>query len=298
MDRSVNSIGRGLGPLQYAAVMIEYSAPDGVRMVAHESGAGAALICLPGGPMQASSVLGDLGGVDVHQRVVRVDLRGTGDSARPDDPLTYRCDRQVDDIEALRCHLALDHVNLLGHSAGGTLAVLYALRYPERVARLVLVAPSPRVVGVEVADADRREVAQQRATEPWYEEAFGAFERIWAGAAGEADWTAITPFTYGRWDEAARHHAAEGDRSRNDEAAAQFYADGAFDTSAVKARLLTFDVPVLLITGAIDVALPPRCATEYAALFANGHLVVQPGAGHSPWLDGPEEFAQAVNSFL
>ncbi|GAA3082136.1 hypothetical protein GCM10020000_80130 [Streptomyces olivoverticillatus] len=42
-----------------------------------------------------------------------LDLRGTGDSGIPGDPATYRCDRQVDDVEALRDHFGWDSVKAL-----------------------------------------------------------------------------------------------------------------------------------------------------------------------------------------
>lgn len=51
------------------------------------------------------------------RQLVLLDLRGTGDSAVPDDPATYRCDRQAADVEALRAHLGLERVDLLAHSA-------------------------------------------------------------------------------------------------------------------------------------------------------------------------------------
>jgi hypothetical protein len=50
--------------------------------------------------MQASAYLGDLGGLSAHRWLVLLDLRGTGESAIPADPATYRCDRQVDHVEA------------------------------------------------------------------------------------------------------------------------------------------------------------------------------------------------------
>jgi pimeloyl-ACP methyl ester carboxylesterase len=132
-----------------------FAAADGTRLAYHRTGAGDPLVCIPGGPLHASAYLGDLGGLP---SLVRLDLRGTGDSAAAD-PATYRCDRLVDDVEALRVHLGLERMDLLGHSAGAAVAVLYATRYPEHVARLVLVTPSARVVGLEIADEDRRAVA-------------------------------------------------------------------------------------------------------------------------------------------
>ncbi len=248
--------------------------------------------------MQASAYLGDLGGLPGYRSLVLLDPRGTGDSAAPADPATYRCDRQVDDVEALRAHLGLERLDLLGHSAGGTLAVLYAARFPHRIARLVLVTPSPRVVGLEIADLDRREVVVTRAGEPWYPDAFAALERIWSGTGTDADWDATTPFTYGRWDEEARAYAARQEAEQNPEAAAAYYAPDAFDPSAVRAALDRLAAPALLIAGERDPGLPPKRAAEYAGLFPHAQLVVAPGAGHFPWFDDPAGFARTVNGFL
>lgn len=98
---------------------------DGTELAHHARGDGAPLVVLPGGPMRASAYLG---GLTAHRRLILLDLRGTGDSAVPTDPATYRCDRLVDDVEALRVHLGLDRMDLLAHSAGGSLAMLYAAR--------------------------------------------------------------------------------------------------------------------------------------------------------------------------
>ncbi|MFF7727040.1 alpha/beta fold hydrolase [Streptomyces sp. NPDC008001] len=101
---------------------------DGTELAYHVTGEGEPLLCLPGGPMRASAYLGDLGGLPRRRQLVMLDLRGTGDSSVPGDPATYRCDRQVDDVETLRKHLGRDSVDILAHSAGGDLAILYAAR--------------------------------------------------------------------------------------------------------------------------------------------------------------------------
>lgn len=248
--------------------------------------------------MQASAYLGDLGGLSAHRSLVRLDLRGTGDSAVPADSASFRCDRQVDDVEALRAHLGLDRVDVLGHSAGGTLALLYAARYRDRIRRLALVNPSPRAVGLEITDSDRREVAEMRRGEAWFPDAFAAFERIWSGVETDEDWTAIAPFMHGRWDAVAQALVAEEESRQNPDAAGAYYAAGFPPPDATRSALASLQAPVLLVAGEYDVALPPRCAAEYAGLFREAELAVQPGGGHYPWLDDPAWFVQTVTEFL
>jgi pimeloyl-ACP methyl ester carboxylesterase len=278
--------------------METFEGADGTRLAYHRSGEGPPLICLPGGPMRASAYLGELGGLSTHRTLSLLDLRGTGASAVPADPASYRCDRLVDDVEALREHLRLDQIDLLGHSAGATLALLYAAGHLDRIGRLALINPSPLAVGLEIADLDRREVAELRRGEAWFPEAFAAFERIWSGDATAADWDAIAPFTYGRWDAAARADLAREASQKNADAAAVYYSAGALDPVATRASLARLGAPVLLVAGDYDVALPPKCAAEYAGLFRQAELAVQPAAGHSPWLDDPEWFVQTVAGFL
>ena len=112
------------------------------------------------------------------------------------------------------------------------------------------------------------------------------------------DWTAIAPFTYGRWDAAAQAHLAGEASQKNAEAAAVYYSAGALDPEATRAALARLHAPVLLVAGEYDVVLPPACAAEYAGLFPQAELAVHPGGGHFPWLDDPEWFAQTLAGFL
>jgi len=57
------------------------------------------VVCLPGGPMQDSKYLGDLGGLSARHQLILLDLRGTGASAIPEDTASYRCDHLVGDVE-------------------------------------------------------------------------------------------------------------------------------------------------------------------------------------------------------
>ncbi|MFI5762536.1 alpha/beta fold hydrolase [Streptomyces sp. NPDC051563] len=274
--------------------MPTFCAPDGTRLAYRTAGDGDPLLCIPGGPTD-SRYLGDLGGLSRHRRLILLDPRGTGGSAVPEDPSSYRCDRLVDDVEALREHLGLARTDLLGHSAGANVAMGYAARYPGAVDRLVLVGPSTRAVGIEVTGETRLELARLRKDEPWFPAAFAALEAVSAGTGG--DWEALTPFFCGRWDRAAREHHAAG-LPVNRAAVAGFGADGAFTPQATRTALAAFGAPVLLLTGEFDLNSPPRSTAELAALFPGATLSVQPGAGHYPWVDDAGRFEAAVSAFL
>jgi pimeloyl-ACP methyl ester carboxylesterase len=278
--------------------MPAFSASDGTELAYHVHGDGAPLICLPGGPMRASGYLGDLGGLSARRRLILLDLRGTGDSAVPADRSSYRCDRLPDDVVALQDHLGLDRADVLGHSAGSNVAVLHALRHPDRVSRLVLVTPSGRAVGLEPDPAARRAVVELRRGEPWFDDAAAAFERIAAGDGAESDWRAVAPLFHGRWDAAAEALEAAEEAETNADAAEAFGAEGAFDPAAARAGLAALTAPVLVLGGGVDLQRPPAVTAEYAALFGRAELVTRPGAGHFPWLDDPGWFVAAVLSFL
>ncbi|SEN42268.1 alpha/beta fold hydrolase [Nonomuraea pusilla] len=278
--------------------MPTFAAPDGTVLAYHELGEGDPVVCVPGGPMQDSGYLGDLGGLPGRRRLIMLDPRGTGASQAPADPGSYRCDRLAGDLEALREHLGLDRLDLLAHCAGANLATLYAAAHPGRVGRLALITPSTRAVGVEATGEARRAVARLREDEPWFEAAFAALGSIVAGRAGDADWKAIDPFFYGRWDEAAQAHLASQAGRRNDEAAAVFAAEGAFDPDVTRAALAAFAAPVLLLAGEVDLNTPPEVVAAFAALFPDAEFVVQPGAGHFPWLDDAGLFTATVAAFL
>jgi pimeloyl-ACP methyl ester carboxylesterase len=281
--------------------MPNFISHDGTELAYHLRGEGDGdpLVCLPGGAMRASAYLGDLGGLAERRPLVLLDLRGTGDSALPADEATYRVDHQVADVEALRAHLGLERMDLLAHSAGGDLALLYAAAHPDRVGRLVLVTTPARSVGLPPVLEHRLAAARLRAGEPWYEEAFPVFEKLFTGELDDpASWSLVLPFFYGRWDETAQAHAALDDSQTNARAQELYSSAGAFDPPATRAALKAVTARVLVLAGELDGNPCPARAMELAALFPHGTWDVQPDAGHFPWLDDPRWFTDRIGRFI
>jgi pimeloyl-ACP methyl ester carboxylesterase len=74
-------------------------------------------------------------------RVIAFDLRGHGLSGHPNARGSYSLEANLDDLDACLDALSLERAALVGHSLGGGIALHYALRRPDRVARLALINP-------------------------------------------------------------------------------------------------------------------------------------------------------------
>jgi 3-oxoadipate enol-lactonase len=74
-------------------------------------------------------------------RVIRMDLRGTGESPHPGSDVHFTLDGLMSDFVGLLDALAIERVHYVGESLGSILGVTLAAKHPERVKSLTLVSP-------------------------------------------------------------------------------------------------------------------------------------------------------------
>ncbi|MFC0243626.1 alpha/beta fold hydrolase [Rhodopseudomonas telluris] len=72
------------------------------------------------------------------RRVVALDNRGHGESAKLYDPADYQLAKMADDVAALMDHLSIPRADLMGYSMGARISANLALRMPQRVRSVVL----------------------------------------------------------------------------------------------------------------------------------------------------------------
>jgi proline iminopeptidase len=117
-----------------------YIEVDNAKLFCRVMGDGAPLIVIHGGPgCSQNYLLPTMAKLAEHHQVVFYDQRGSGNSMGPVDENTITLNSFIDDIEAVRQAFHYEKISILGHSWGGHLAMLYAIRYPEHVDRLILV---------------------------------------------------------------------------------------------------------------------------------------------------------------
>jgi len=76
-------------------------------------------------------------------RLIRYDARGHGRSGYTTNPSDYTWDALADDLLGLFRHLGIERASLWGSSVGGGTALVFTLRHPEMVERLILRPPPP-----------------------------------------------------------------------------------------------------------------------------------------------------------
>ena len=78
--------------------------------------------------------------VDISKKfqVISLDLRGTGESDRPNIPYTMKM--LAEDVKGLMDFIGVEKVHLIGRSFGGMIAQHFVLQYPEKVEKVVLIA--------------------------------------------------------------------------------------------------------------------------------------------------------------
>ena len=273
-----------------------YVAYDGADLAYRTVGTGPPLLVIPGGPARDAAYLGDLEALAtvVQRKLVVPDLRGTGASQPESEPVTHHANRIAADVAGLADDQRLRPVDVLAHSAGANVALLLAEHRPDLVARMVLVTPGTRVVGLEATDAEWEEAVAERSAEPWYAASRAALDAEDPTPKQEIEGAA---FYYGQWDLRAREHAASDSLQRNPAATGWFHED-AYDPERTRKAMQAHPGPVRILLGELDVWPNARGGADLAALFPDARVTTMKGAGHFPWVDDPVRYAEAVRMLL
>src|SRR3989449_11435804 len=120
----------------------EYAKVNGLNLYHETHGAGRPLTLLHGGLMSSETFGPVLPLLSEHHQVIAPDLQGHGRTADIDRPIDVRL--MADDIAALIDLLGLEKPDLVGYSLGGGVAFFTAVKYPEKVGKLVMVSANIR----------------------------------------------------------------------------------------------------------------------------------------------------------
>ncbi len=108
----------------------------GIKLYFEENGSGFPLILLHGNGENCGYFANQIGVFSQEYHVYALDTRGHGKSPRGDGP--FSISRFADDLADFMDQREIPKAHILGFSDGGNIALVFAIRYPERVCRLIL----------------------------------------------------------------------------------------------------------------------------------------------------------------
>ncbi|MDC0680125.1 alpha/beta fold hydrolase [Sorangium atrum] len=262
--------------------------PDGPRMREKP-----VMFVVHGGPgADHASHKGGMTPLADQAQLVYFDHRGQGRSARGPKE-TYTLENNVEDMEALRLHLGLDRIVVMGTSYGGMVAMAYALEYQRNISHLILVATaaSHRLIDRAKRIVAERGTEQQRA----------ACERLWAGEIeGDAQFAELLQIL------GPLYSTTFDPQKANEAGARTIYSVDAWNVGLERfmrrfdftPRLPEIAVPTLVIAGRHDWICPPDLSEEIARLIPGADLRIFERSSHWVRADEPRALLDAVAGFL
>jgi len=258
-----------------------YTEVNGIKIYYETYGEGPPVILIGGLGSQIQSWATQVPIYSRHFRVIVFDNRGAGKSDKPDIPYTTKL--MADDTAGLLDTLGIESAHVVGKSMGGMIGQWLAIRYPEKVKKLVLgcTSASRDEVGNEILRMGREIASKVGVKAVWLTALFLGYTREYI----EKNLSAIkeTLATVSENPEALIGYirqslACEGHNTRD-------------LVGRIKA-------PTLVMLGERDMIASPRRSRELVELIPGARLKVFEGVGHGFWRERQEEVDKLVLDFL
>lgn len=228
------------------------------------------------------------------KHAVALDLRGHGHSDWSGLSRQYQHEDFLTDLAGLLKHLDKEPVNIIGHSLGGSMCLLYAGTFPERVKKMVLfesLGPFAR------ADEEVPDIIGERLKGRDYIEIPFPHESLEAAAKAIQKTFPLIP------DRAALHMAEHGTffkggryRWKHDPML-RYRTTTAMSEGQVDAFIRRLRCPILFVYGT-ESDFMKSVRGHRAKQFPNAKIVPVEGAGHHIPHEKPVELAEIVAPFL
>jgi pimeloyl-ACP methyl ester carboxylesterase len=222
-----------------------------------------------------------LDGLSDRYLLTAFDNRGVGRTPLAEGSLSATM--MADDAAALLRALEVSSAHVAGFSMGSAIAQELALRHPERVRSLVLMSTYARPDALFRSQLNFwRWLPEVAPSERAFFEAF--FTWVYTSRA-HADGTV---------GQIVEEALAFPHQQSVEAFQAQVDVCLTHDTAE---RLPEIAAPTLVLSGELDIILPPRFGRSVAAGIPNARFEVMPGEAHQPFQEVPEEFNARVEAF-
>jgi len=270
-------------------------AADGTRIYYRVAGSGNDVVLAPFAVLHGAQLDGL---ASAKRRIVTYDPRGRGRSATVP-PEKVSLDLLLSDLEAVRKAVDAESIAIIGWSGGGMETFVYTLRNPDRVTRLVQLAPVGPRAGFEVVMRDRERRTDAAARAKLRDEIErGAYasrdaELCRAQAAVVLPATLADPARFDELPDVCMH-PNEWDANLGPYFGALMASFGDYDWRPDIAKVT---IPRLVLHGAQD-NIPLASSEDWVRGAPNARLLVIENSGHWPAYEQQQQTLAAIDRFL
>lgn len=251
----------------------------GVKIHYKEAGSGPVVILLHGLGGDKSNWAMTIGALATKYRVIVPDQVGFGESDKP--VIAYRVGTLVDFLYGLYKELKIERASLVGNSLGGWTAAAFALAYPEKVDRLVLVDAA----GVGLAGGVDKNMLTSVLNGSTRESIRRLMSMIFYDKQYQSDMAVDIMFT-------RKMTRTDGYTIQ------QFVESVARGEDILDNRLGSIKQPTLIVWGREDKLTPLAMGEQFKKEIAGSELVILEKCGHVPQIEKAAEFNTILLKFL
>lgn len=275
---------------------------DDTELYAVERGPEGALplLVLHGGPGLDHTMFGShLDALAGTYRLVLVDAREQGRSARGTDPATWTLEQHARDVSALAASLGAKRYAVLGHSFGAFVALQHAADFPGAAVATIISSgvPSTRFLDAveEGLSVFEPEELREQVTRSWADEASAQTqEDCRALLTDQMPWHFKDP----RDPRIAEYCAGLEDTVFSPAVLRASSLEGGDLAIEVEDALPLVTQPVLVLAGRYDRTCVPAAAEQITALIPGAELHVFEESGHLTFVEQEQEYVEVVRRFL
>ncbi len=240
-----------------------------------------------------------------NRTVIFYDMRNRGRSSAVSNGEKITIQDDVEDLEKIRRYFGLEKMNLIGESYLGLMVMMYAMKYPEHVGRIVQIGAVPLKFGTEyparLTANDATRVPDPVEKEKLNQLRKAGYEKSHPREFCEKDWVVTRTMLVGNPANARKISspcAMPNEWPIKLNRHLQFHFASVQRLNISREEVAKVSAPVLTIHGTKDRNAPYGGGREWALMLPNARLLTIAGAAHFPWVDAPETVFSAIDVFL
>jgi proline iminopeptidase len=281
---------------------------DGYKVHLEVKGEGDAIMFLPGGPGNSHDYMqGNFGHYYKNHKVIFFDWLGRGKSDDAKDVSEYSVEADVEMIEKIRVHLNLKKVSLVGHSYGTVPAQAYAIKYPDKIEKMVLINGFHSGAMWQANCDSYNHYAKTHFPELWVkvdslralgylsgdkplQELYGSFPTKYVYYHNTKLKQNVPKAKFRGWagDVYIQIIGPDGD----------FDVSGSMIDQDFRRKLKDVTATTLIVAGRYDGVSTPEFAVQYKSYMPQARFEMFEQSGHNPYLEEPEKFYNLFDEFF